>query len=250
MFLQNIPVTEESFVSEIVRNDYRTARIFRKYNIDYCCGGKWPLGIVCDNKGLDFSSIKKELTHSVRTIQLSNSTRFDTWSIDFLTDYIINIHHHYLRDNLPGIKEQLDRFSENHTKKYGYLQEVQERINDLCKESFPHLAQEEEILFPYIRQIAHAYDSKEPYARLLVQTLRKPVEAVMHHEHESISKTLNELRQLTNHYQLPANPCVNHGVVFSLLEELDNDLVQHLYLENQILFPKAIAMEKELLGKA
>src|SRR5690242_16599354 len=98
MFLQNIPVTEESFVSEIVRNDYRTARVFRKYNIDYCCGGKWPLRMVCDNKGLDFSSIKRELALSVRTIQLSNSTRFDTWSIDFLTDYIINIHHHYLRD--------------------------------------------------------------------------------------------------------------------------------------------------------
>jgi regulator of cell morphogenesis and NO signaling len=106
---------------------------------------------------------------------------------------------------------------------------------------------EEEILFPYIRQIAHAYKSRESYAGLLVRTLRKPVENVMQHEHETISKILNRIRLLTDNYQSPPNACVSHGVTFSLLKELDNDLVQHVYLENQILFPRAIAMEKELL---
>ena len=249
MFKPELHISGESFVRDIVRQDYRTARVFRKHGIDYCCGGSWSLGIVCEMKGLDFSDIRKELLHSIQTIRLSNSIRFDTWSVDFLTDYIVNIHHHYLRDALPAIKEQLHHFTVSHAKKYIYLLEVEELFNELYDETFPHLAQEEEIIFPYIRQIAHAYKSKESYASLLVRTLRKPVETVMQHEHETISKTLHGIRLLTNDYQPPPNACISHDVTFSLLKELDNDLVQHLYLENQILFPRAIAMEKELLTK-
>ena len=122
-------------------------------------------------------------------------------------------------------------------------------FNSLYKDIIPHLQQEEEILFPYIRQIAHAYNSKESYASLLVRTLRKPVEEVMKYEHESISRILHSLREYTNNYTPPENACVSHQVAFSMLKELDHDLVQHVFLENEILFPKAIAMEKELTGK-
>jgi regulator of cell morphogenesis and NO signaling len=111
----------------------------------------------------------------------------------------------------------------------------------------PHLQHEEEIIFPYIRQIAHAYDNKESYAGLLVRTLRKPVENVMHHEHEAVHKILGNMRQLTNHYTPPQHACTNHKVTFLKLLEIDNDLTQHMYLENDILFPRAIEMEKKLL---
>lgn len=247
MLLHHLRITKESFVAEIVRQDYRTAKVFRRYAIDFCCGGKWALGIICEMKGLDFSMVKNDLEHSTRSIILSNSIRFDKWSVDFLTDYIINVHHHYLRDALPEIKHQLDHFAEHHIKKYPYLEEVQLQFNYLYEESIPHIAQEEEILFPYIRQIAHAYENKEPYASLLVRTLRKPVENVMQHEHDMVSKVLKKLRELTNNYSPPELACVSHHVTYSLLKELDNDMVQHLYLESQILFPKAIAMEKVLL---
>jgi regulator of cell morphogenesis and NO signaling len=247
MFLRTISITPDSFIPDIVRQDYRTAKVFRKHEIGFCCGGKWPLSTACEIRGLDFLVIKTELERSTQVIQLSNFTRFDEWTIDFLTDYIINIHHRYLRDALPGIKEQLDHFAESHRQKYPYVDEAVKQFNYIYNEFLAHTAKEEEILFPYIRQIAHAYDSKEPYASLLVRTLRKPVEAVMHHEHELIAKTLQRLRELTDNYTAPPKACVSHGVIFSLLKELDNDLVQHLYLENQILFPKAIAMEKELL---
>jgi regulator of cell morphogenesis and NO signaling len=247
MFLQSMHITKETFVSEIVRQDYRTARVFRKHGIDFCCGGKWPLGIVCESKGLEFSMLKTELENSVRTIQLSNALRFDSWTIDFLIDYIIHVHHHYLSDALPVIKDQLDNFAESHAEKYPYVQEVQAQFGYLCNETFPHLALEEEVIFPYIRQIVHAYESKESYASLLVRTLRKPVEDVMRQETETVSNVLSKIRELTNDYTPPDKACVTHRVTLSLLKELDNDMVQHLYLENQILFPKAIAMEKELL---
>jgi regulator of cell morphogenesis and NO signaling len=247
MFLSEINITKESFVANIVREDYRTARIFSKFQIDFCCGGNWALGSVCEMKGLDFDKIKAELEHSIRIIHLSNSIQFDKWSIDFLIDYIINVHHHYLRGTLAIIKDQLESFARHHLVKYPYLEEVQQQFDYLYKESFSHLDQEEKIIFPYILQIAHAYESKESYASLLVRTLRKPVENVMHHEHEFVSKVLFKLRELTNDYIPPGNACISHHVTLAYLKELDNDLVQHLYLENKILFPKAIAMEKELL---
>src|SRR6185369_3198792 len=109
--------------SDIVRDDYRTASVFRKYDIDFCCGGKWALGTVCEMKGLDFDLIKEELEDSIRTIQLSNSTAFNNWDIDFLTEYIINVHHQYLRKALPGIKEQLTHFIEDHGEQNPYLKE-------------------------------------------------------------------------------------------------------------------------------
>lgn len=250
IFLKPINIDKNSFVSDIVREDYRTAIVFRKYGIDFCCGGKWALSTVCEMNELNFEDIKNELEDSVRTVQLSNSIRFDDWSIDFLTEYIVNVHHQYLREALPKIKEHLNHFAEDHAEKYPFLKDVLKQFNYLYKDILPHLQQEEEILFPYIRQISHAYNSKETYASLLVRTLRKPVEEVMHHEHETVSKTLWRLRELTNDYTPPPDACVSHGVAFSLLRELDNDLVQHIYLENNILFPKAVTMEKELLQRS
>jgi regulator of cell morphogenesis and NO signaling len=249
MFLKPLLITKNSLVSDIVRQDYRTASIFRKYDIEFCCGGKWPLGAVCEMKGLDFDGIRKELDHSVRSLQLSNSLQFDKWNIDFLTDYIINVHHVYLRQSLPEIKNQLEGFVADHEKKYPYLSEVLAEFDRLYRDFFPHLDEEEQVLFPYIRQIAHAYQSKEAYAGLLVRTLRKPVANVMMHEHETVSKTLLRIRTLTSNYTPPENACVSHRVSYSLLRELDNDLAQHLYLENQLLFPKAVAMETELLSQ-
>ncbi len=249
MFLIPISIDKNSFVSDIVRQDYRTASVFNKYDIDFCCGGKWPLGIVCEMRGLDFAVVKNELENSLRTIQLSNSTRFADWNIDFLTEYIVNIHHQYLKEALPQIKEHLNQFVEDHKSKYPELPDVLKYFNSLYKDILPHLQQEEEIIFPYIRQIAHAYESKESYASLLVRTLRKPVEDVMNHEHETIIKVLLIIRELTNNYTPPENACTSHQVAFSLLRELDYDLVQHVFLENEILFPRAISMEKELMQK-
>jgi regulator of cell morphogenesis and NO signaling len=234
-------------VSDIVSNDYRTADVFRKYGIDFCCGGKWSLKMVCETRNLDITIIKKELEEAVRTIHLSNKLKFDEWDIDFLTDYITNVHHQYLRKALPEAKDYLIRFMEGHQKKFPYLPDLLNVFLDLSNGMFPHLQEEEAIIFPYIRQISHAYNSKESYAALLVRTLRKPVENVMHHDHESVNQSLRQMRQLTDYYTLPEGACVSHKVTFLKLLEIDNDLVQHIHLENNILFPRAIEMEKELL---
>lgn len=249
MFLKSQQINGTSFVTDIVTNDYRTAEIFRKYGIEYCCGGRWPLQMVCDTKNIDISILTKELEDATRTIRLPNVLPFDEWDIDFLVDYIMHVHHYYLKKQLPEIKTLLLKFADEHRKKYLYIAELEKTFLRLYNEILPHLQQEEEIIFPYIRQINHAFDNRESYARLLVKTLRKPIEEAMNHEHVSVIRATQKMRELTNDYIVPAQACVSHKVVFAKLKELDNDLMQHMHLENNILFPRAIEMEKILLDK-
>lgn len=247
MFLSSGRIKKESSVTDIVSNDYRAADVFRKYEIGYCCGGKWPLETVCMMKGLNPEELIKELQQATRTVQLPAAIPFGDWSIEFLTDYIINIHHYYLRHTLTDLGDQLDHFVEEHLGKYPHLYELQVNFKKLEVEILPHIRYEEEVIFPYLRRIAHAYHSKESYASLLVKTLRKPVDTVMEQEHEMVSGIIASFRELTDNYRPPEKACTSHRVLWSKFKELDNDLAQHMFLENSILFPKALAIEKELL---
>lgn len=236
-------------VSDIVTNDYRTAEVFRKYGIEYCCGGKWPLEMVCHTKNIDINILTRELEEATRTVQVPNSLPFNEWDMDFLADYIVHVHHHYLKNQLPDIKSTLQKFTEEHGEKYPYLKELEKTYLKLYKELLPHLQQEEETIFPYIRQITHAFHSRASYASLLVKMMRKPIEELMNQEHVMVAGAIYKMRNLTGDYSPPARACTSHKVTFSRLKELDNDLVQHLHLENNILFPRAIEMEKILLSK-
>jgi len=117
----------------------------------------------------------------------------------------------------------------------------------MYKEVLPHLQHEEDVIFPYIKQVAHAYQDKDSLASLLVKTLRKPVARLLEQEHELFLDNLHKFRELTSNYTPPENACTSHRVVLAKLKELDADMGQHVYLETDILFPRIITMEKELL---
>ena len=247
MFINTYKIQPSSFITDIVTHDYRTADVFRKYDIDFCCGGKWPLDTVCQNKNLKTENVIHDLEKIVKQISSNAAVDFDSWEIDFLTDYILNVHHRYLHKALPELNAQTSIFLEGHREKFPELGELETIINRFMKEIPPHMRQEEEIFFPYIKQIYSAYKHRESYARLLIRTLRKPLEEVMLKEHEMTGAHLHRLRMITNNYTPPVNACLTHKVTFAKLKELDKDLVQHIHLESNILFPKAIAMEQELL---
>lgn len=247
MNIDAINFDSSTFVTDIVTLDYRAADVFLKYDIDFCCGGKLPLDMACKARELDTETVLKELKQVLRHTASSIVLEFDRWSLDFLADYILNIHHRYLEKALPEANEYVNRFLLGHRKKFPELTELEMIMKRMMKEIPPHMKKEEEIIFPYIKQIFHAWQHKESYASLLIRTLRKPVEEVMQSEHESVGKQLHRMREITNNYILPEKACVTHRVTFSKLKELDINLVQHIHLENNILFPKAIAMEKELL---
>jgi len=242
-------IDKNTIVSDIVLQDYRTAAVFRKHGIDFCCGAKFPLEVACSMRGLDLESVYEDLENAARTIHVPNILKFEKWDLCFLADYVERVHHEYLRVAMPESLSTLEQFAKAHQKRYSYLSELVSVFAGLVNEMIPHMVQEEEIIFPYIRRVVHAFNSKESYAGLFVRTLSKPVKLVMDHDHALVVKSLYRIRELTNYYCPPSNACTNHKVCFFTLREIDNDLVQHLYLENNILFPRAIEMEKELLQK-
>ena len=153
MFRNVYKIEPSSFVTDIVTHDYRTADVFRKYDIDFCCGGKWPLDIACENKSLNTENVIEELRKIVRQSSSNAALDFDAWDIDFLADYILNVHHRYLKKALPEAKEQVNKFLAGHRKKFPDLEEIETIMNRFMKEIPPHMKQEEEMFFPYIKQI-------------------------------------------------------------------------------------------------
>ncbi|MCX8019975.1 MAG: DUF542 domain-containing protein [Chitinophagaceae bacterium] len=235
-------------VYDIVNNDYRTADVFSKYKIEYCCGARFPLHIVCSMRGIDETALINELEEAVSEHSLCRKPDYSEWSVDFLTDYIINIHHNYLRKSLPVVSENLKQFDEEHPGRFHYMNDLKHLFHKLEKILISHIVEEEEIIFPYLRNISHAYNSKDSYAGLLVRTLRKPLKQIIHQTHREVFGILDNLRGLTNRYTPPSQTCLSHKVFFYKLSELDKDLNQHFFMENKILLPKVISMEDELLA--
>ncbi len=233
-------------ISEIVQSDYRTADVFKKYNINYCCSGRISLEEACKIKAIETETIIKDIEEVTRNINIPSNLDFASWNVDFLIDYIINVHHAYLKLSLPLLELRLVSFASGHAKKHPELENIQDTFMKLLPLLQSHNLHEEEIIFPYIKQISIASRRNESYANLFVKTLRKPLDNI-DDEHLKISKLLDRLKSDTNNYTFPEKACTNHQVLYHKLKELHTDMLQHKHLEINLLFPKAIAIEKELL---
>ena len=199
-------------ISEIVRSDYRTAEVFKKYNINYCCSGQVSLETACSIRELNLEMIRLELEEVSRNIQLSQSLQFNEWKLDFLVDYILNIHHAYLHKALPALELSLVEFIAAHHRNHIELYSIEQIFMELSEILQTHNKHEEEIIFPYIKQIEAAHRRKESYGNLFVRTLRKPLKNI-EKEHEEIAMFLKKLKSCTNNYNFPANACTNHQVL-------------------------------------
>jgi regulator of cell morphogenesis and NO signaling len=236
----------EKTVSAIVCGDYRTADVFKKWGINYCCGGNATLDEVCGLRHIDKAAIENELEKAVLTVKLPQNISFKNWSLDFMVDYIINLHHAYLKKALPDIEQSLFSFVSGHKKKFPELEKVQAVFLSLAKHLAEHMEKEEQTIFPYIKQVSNAYLRKETYGGLLVRTLGKPLNSA-DAAHTLSAILLKNLRQATSNYHFPSNACTNYQVIYHKLKAFDDDLVQHHFLENEILFPGVLQMEKTLL---
>jgi len=233
-------------VSEIVREDYRTSDVFKKYGINYCCSGQTTLLEACTTREVEYNKIVEELNDATRNIHISNALQYSQWRLDFLIDFIVNVHHAYQKMTLSSLDADLTLFAESHSKNYPELEKILAQFLKLSLMILPHNRHEEEIIFPYIKQIENTHRRKETYGNLFVRTLRKPLSHI-ENEHEEISNVLREIQTLTNDYTCPAHACAKHQVIYKKLREFHEDMMQHKHLENNILFPRAIELEKELL---
>jgi len=243
---QAIVIRKENSIRDIVLSDYRTADIFLKYGIKFCCGGNLPLEQVCTSMNIDVTEIVEELERASTTIQIGNDIQFQDWEPSFLSEFIVQVHHQHLKNSFPIVRGYVQLFLDSHQSKYPDLKDLGELIDQLTMETTVAMKDEEEIYFPYIKRIAHAFMRRESYGDLLMRTLRKPLK-IIGTRNDSIKQLLNKIRLITSDYVAPENSCVTHKVTFFNLNQLDTDIRQHLYLENDILIPKAMQIEKELI---
>lgn len=241
-------VNEESFVSDIVRNDYRAADVFRKYGINYCCGGKWPLQIICANMGIDANLVVRDLNQQLVNEHLQPLIDgYSEWNVSFLIDFILNINHPWLLRALPVVTDVAGEFVGKHTKKFPELEPLVLLVAGFSKHMIQNIQQEEQSFFPYIKQLEHAFINRESYGSMFVKTLRKPLVEQMLNETKQISAYLQQARSITQQYTLPQAPCTSHHVTFKKLHELDKALTLLQSLKYDTLYNKAIIIEKEVL---
>ncbi len=233
-------------VSEMVKLDYRTADVFRKWQLNFCCGGDMSLRTLCETNKLNFSSVVQDLEEATRDFKIPNQIDFHEWKIDFLIEFIVHIHHEYIQQVLPPLKIALDLFALTHTEKFPELVGTTELMNKLSERLILQNRHKEEIIFPYIKQMYSAYKRKEAYGNLFVRTLRKPL-SIVEQEQQQIDELLNGLRQIIKDFKPPLKSCSSYQVLISKMGELYENLIQQQFLERQILFPKAIEIEQKLL---
>lgn len=237
------PNTTET-IGELVTKDFRKAQVFKKFGIDFCCGGKKTLKEVCDKKGLDAVEIEKEL----KLFDEKDNTffDFDKWELDFLVDYIVNTHHKYVKESLPFMTELSAKVARVHGENHLELLEVARIFDGLAKDFGLHLMKEENILFPYIKELVAAKKEGRSLPDAPFGKVNTPTQ-MMETEHEKAGEDMLAIRKLTNDYKLPQGACNSYQILFKKLEEFENDLFNHVHLENNILFPKAIVLEKEVI---
>ncbi len=231
-------------VGEIVRKSPATARLFRKLNIDFCCGGNVTLKSVCDRKGLDYArviegiadlNIKKGATHELN---------FDEMTLSFLAEYIYQIHHKYLYRNLPEVGFFVNKLYEKHKEKYPWLYELHKLYTELEKDLLGHMSNEEDILFPYIKDLEEKKKTNEVFKKSIFGSFENPL-VIMKSEHDHVGEIIHRLGEITNDYSAPGDACNSHLVMLQKLKELVEDLIQHIHLENNILFPKIVDLEQK-----
>jgi regulator of cell morphogenesis and NO signaling len=236
-------MTGETTIREIVRNDHRAAAIFEKHAIDFCCGGNKTLESVCEQRGIDPALLVREL-RQVETASGSGSFRPDQWDPDVLADFIVNTHHRYVRRMLPQIRAHLAKLVSVHGMNHPELSTITSRFEMVAEELTHHMQKEEVVLFPAIKTLV-ALSTREQATRQAPFSIRRPIE-MMEAEHQSAGDALIFIRAASGEFVPPADACETYRVTYRELEDFERDLHQHVHLENNILFPKAISLEDDL----
>ena len=217
-------------------------RTLENYGLDYCCGGKQTFDTACRAKGLQPEAVMQEIERAQGAAAPERD--WHRAPLDELANHILATHHEYLKLELPALGKRMDKVLAVHgSKDPQRLSRMAEVFGDLRAELDLHIHKEETILFPFLEQYGRAETAGKPLPPVPFGTIANPI-GVMEREHESAGGGLVELRQLTNDYAYPAYACSTVRALYDGLKALEADLHTHIHLENNILFPRAIALER------
>ncbi|QRQ59812.1 iron-sulfur cluster repair di-iron protein [Sphingobacterium multivorum] len=216
-------------VGHIAAKDIRKAEVLKQLGVDFCCGGKQTLKEAAHSVGLDEIELRRRLNQSEELPIAGPPLNFKDWDIDFLSDYIKNVHHRYVREKGPIIQELAHKVADVHAQQHPELVNLSQELDAFLDDLYHHLDKEEKQLFPATK------NEQELTSKQVDQLIQFLIS-----EHEDSGKELQQLRKITQNYTLPANACNSYTSLFSQIESFESDLLQHIHLENNILFPKLL----------
>lgn len=223
-----------------------STRLFEKLRIDYCCGGNQPLADACASAGIDVDSVMEVLGAMTRSnSQDTSALDFQNASLPELIEHILNTHHVFTKSEMDRLDALAGKVISAHGGNHPELIHLGELFKRLCDDLKPHMFKEEQVLFPYIVAMTQAVekDQTRPFAPF--GTVNNPIR-VMLREHDTAGQILRELRALTSDYKVPPDACISYQTLYEALENFERDLHQHIHLENNLLFPKALELENIL----
>lgn len=233
---------QKETLGELAAKDLRKAEVFKKYGLDFCCGGSKTLDEACEDKQIDKEALQQELKATDEA--QPQFIRFNEWAPTFLADFIVHNHHKYVKERIPEIQKYLNKIAKVHGRNHPELHEVESTFANIAADLTDHMQKEEMILFPYIHQLQEALDEGQKPRSPEFGTVSNPIQ-MMEQEHQEAGETMETIRKQTSDFQLPEDACASYQLSFQMLEEFEGDLQQHIHLENNLLFPQAKEMEKK-----
>ena len=232
-------------LAQIVTANHEASSVFEKYHLDFCCKGKRPLFEAIIEKQLPAEQVVDDLTKVI-----SKSANKDAALLNFITltqlcDYIVSTHHAYVRKSSEQIFLYLQKIAAKHSGRHPELVDILKLFTQIKEEMTDHMFKEENILFPRIKELEKHNAQNSPLAIPASGYIEAPI-AVMEHEHDNAGSLLEQIRNKTNDYTPPADACTTYAVAFASLQAFEADLHQHVHMENNILFPRAVEMINKL----
>ena len=233
--------TTAQTVREIALEHPSSIRVFEKYGIDYCCGGRKPLAEACAAGHLEVDTVIAALEFAA-LLPSPVVADFTHASLESLSRHIVDTHHAYVKRELPRLATLAQKVVDRHGATTAELPVIQATLAKLDEELTHHLAKEEEILFPYVVLLERALANGSAKPHGCFGTVANPI-AMMTQEHDAAGALLAEIRRLSHSFTTPAGACPTYHAFYDGLRDFEQDLHQHIHLENNILFPRAIELE-------
>jgi regulator of cell morphogenesis and NO signaling len=221
-------------------------RVFETLGIDYCCGGNRTLDEVCRISNLAIEQVIGSLTQVDQSIPANQQPGdWQQTSLVALLTYIVDMHHVFTRKELTRLEALINKVCSVHGQNHPELLKLETLFQTIKADLLPHMLKEEQVLFPYIEQLEKAVSDSQPVPRPFFGTVQNPVRMMMF-EHDTVGEILAEMREVTHNYTVPPEGCMSYRTLYQALQDLEYDLHQHIHLENNLLFPRAIEMENKL----
>jgi len=237
---------KEITVRELALKVPGATRIFEQMGIDYCCGGTKPLTEACARAGVDVADVERSLFDADHSEESTDQKTFLEKSLTENISHIISKHHHFTRSEISRLYALLDKVECAHGQNHPEISAIKTIFHRLGEELEVHMMKEERFLFPYVIKMEQAMSQKQPCIRPPFGTVHNPVRMMMF-EHDSAGEMLKKIRALSSDFVCPPDVCLTYTSLYEALEGLEKDLHQHIHLENNILFPKAIQLEDRVL---